>query len=89
MLAQVLFHQGFRYRIDPKNPEQVFKHILSNGGCVRKVHNLYVDYLYNELESMGYQGGPVPKIRYPELTVFKKQFPFLSRSQAVLERQTK
>ena len=83
MLAQVLFHQGFRYRIDPKNPEQVFKHILSNGGCVRKVHNLYVDYLYNELESMGYQGGPVPKIRYPELTVFKKQFPFLKEADSL------
>lgn len=83
MLAEVQFHQGFRYRIDPNNPEDVFQHILSNGGCARKVYNLYVDFLYSKLEEQNYQDGAIPKMKYPEVTGFKKQFPYLKDADSL------
>ena len=48
-------------------------------GCRRKVYNAYVDALYSQLESMGYQNGFIRKKELTFLTpaFLKLEFPFL------------
>ena len=52
--------------------------LLKSFGCSRKVYNLYVDFLYDTLEKLGYKGGcELPDITLPEVTSFKKEYPHL------------
>ena len=46
---------------------------LQNMGCSRKVYNLFVDDLYKQLESAGYENGDLPDIKIPEVTAFKSK----------------
>ena len=47
---------------------------MQNFGCVRKVYNLYVDWLFRRLEEIGYQVGErIPKMKLPEVSEFKKE----------------
>jgi len=53
-------------------------YLRKNFGCARKVYNLYVDFLYGKLKACGYTGGAeLPEIKLPEVTEFKKQYPYL------------
>lgn len=64
--------RGYKYRLSLDTPEWVKQHILQNGGCSRKVYNIYVGILYNELEKSKYENGPLPKIEFPKVSRFKK-----------------
>ncbi len=85
MLVPVIMHKSEKYRIREKKmlaATRVF--FMQNFGCTRKVYNLYTDYLYNELEELGYTGGDVlPDIKLPEVTRFKKEYPYLKRADAL------
>ena len=58
--------------------ENVRTFFMKNFGCCRKVYNLYVDWLYKQLEDFGYVGeDSIPGFKLPEVTEFKKEFDFL------------
>lgn len=57
---------------------------LQNMGCARKVYNLYVDFLYGILEKQNYQAGDkIPSFTLPEVTSFKKEYPFLKKADSL------
>ena len=73
MLVPVQFYKAEKYALDMVVlPEETKKFFLQNFGCSRKVYNLYVDYLYGELEKAGYESGDdIPEVKLPEVTAFK------------------
>ena len=72
MLAPVTMHKTEKCAA---NKRYVTKYLstffLQNMGCSRKVYNLFVDDLYKQLESAGYEKGDLPDIKIPEVTKFK------------------
>ena len=78
---KVKFTEAIKYAVDMKAlDETVFRFFIDNFGCARKVYNLYVDHLYKSLEEAGYTGGArLPAIKLPEVTVFKKKYPYLKK----------
>ena len=79
MLTPVIMHKANKYAIDPSSLDDASRtYQMKNYGCSRKVHNLYVDFLYNKLEELNYQPGElIPDIKLPLITDFKKQYPYL------------
>ena len=79
MVSPVKMHKAVKYAIKRSSLlEEMFVYFMKSFGCCRKVYNLYVDYLYDWLEKAGYTGGDIlPKIKFPEVTSFKKEFPYL------------
>lgn len=70
----ITYTRGYKYRIaDIPANEPGKQHIRRNGGCSRKVYNLYVDSLFGMLESCGYTGGELPPLKLPEVTEFKER----------------
>lgn len=76
-------HKAEKYAFDMKrlskdDASAIRSFCMQNFGCARKVYNLYVDYLYNKLEEVGYtSGAEIPSFKIPEVTAFKKQYPYL------------
>lgn len=85
MLMPVQFHKAEKYALDMAVlPEETKTFFLQNFGCSRKVYNLYVDYLYRELEKAGYENGDnIPEIKFPEVTAFKEDYPFLKKADSL------
>ena len=80
MLQTVKLHKAEKYAIKKSAlAADVHTFFLENFGCVRKVYNLYVDYLYRYLEKAGYPENDVSlkKIKIPEITSFKEEYPYL------------
>ena len=79
MLTKVKITKAEKYAIrEQALSASVREFFMKSFGCVRKVKNLYTDYLYKELESFGYSGGSeLPSIKLPEVTYWKKQYPYL------------
>ena len=82
MKAIVTMHKAEKYAFSGKEcPEELHQFFFMNFGCARKVYNLCTAFLYEKLEDSGYAGGgPLPDIKIPEVSVFKKRIPL--RSQA-------
>ena len=82
---KVKFIEAIRYAVDMKVlDEDVFRFLLENFGCARKVYNLYVSHLYEALEKEGYTGGTgLPAIKLPEVTAFKKKYPYLKDADSL------
>ena len=85
MACPVRMHKAEKYAVrSSKVSEQDRTFFLKNFGCSRKVYNLYTDYLYSRLEEAGYEGGePLPEIRLPEVTEFKRQYPYLKEADSL------
>lgn len=65
-------------------PEKAHEFLMKTFGCARKVYNLYVDFLYAELDRQGYKGGDVlPKLKLPEVTEFKGKYEFLKEADSL------
>lgn len=86
MIATVTFHQAGKYAVDMHVLQDTTKtFLLKNFGCARKVYDLYVAWLYDTLEKAGYTGGDdIPAVRLPEVTQFKKQFPYMKESDSLV-----
>jgi putative transposase len=78
---KVKIHEAYRYAVNMRTLRQDTKQFfLENFGCSRKIYNLYVDYLYEQLEKTGYTGGTeLPKVKLPEVSSFKKEYPYMKR----------
>ena len=93
MLVPVTLHKAEKYAVSTRflqenDPVRAF--FMQNFGCARKVYNLYVDFLYKHLEEAGYTGGAqLPSIKIPEVSSFKKQYPFLKDADALGLANTK
>ena len=72
-------HKAEKYAIIRQEcPDDMVVFFLRAFGCRRKVYNLYTDFYYQQLESAGYTGGDdIPVVKLPEVTAFKKQYPYL------------
>ena len=73
-------HKAEKYAIDMTAlTDEVREYFMRCFGCCRKVYNLYVNALYEILESNGYKPGDIiPTWKIPEVSVFKKSYPYLS-----------
>ena len=93
MLVPVTLHKAEKYAVSTRflqENEPVRSFFMQNFGCARKVYNLYVDFLYKHLEEAGYTGGAqLPSIKIPEVSSFKKQYPFLKDADALGLANTK
>ena len=74
---ETLLHRGYKYRIFPTEEQRSY--FMQAFGCRRKVYNVYVNALYSQLETRGYENG---YIRMKDLTfvtpaTMKKEVPFL------------
>ena len=70
--------------------ENARQFLLQNFGCNRKVYNLYTDWLYQKLEETGYEGGErIPSFKLPEVSEFKKQYPYLKEADSLGLANTK
>ena len=76
MLAKVKMHKAEKYALR-NTPEVSLTFFLKNFGCSRKVYNLYTDHLYTKLDESGYESGDLPDIKLPEVTTFKKAYPYM------------
>ena len=76
---KVLIRKAEKYSVNMRVlDENVHTFFMKNFGCCRKVYNLYVDWLYKQLEDFGYVGeDSIPGFKLPEVTEFKKEFDFL------------
>ncbi len=85
MLVSVTMHKAEKYAIDMRrlsDDDRTF--FMRTFGCVRKVYNLYVDFLYNTLEKAGYKNGEeIPSIKLPEVSSFKKLYPYLCEADSL------
>ncbi len=72
---QLTYHKAAKYAINLKKlSDDSRTFFLQCFGCARKIYNLYVDFLYSELEKRDFVNGYIPKgIKLPETTFFKKQ----------------
>lgn len=86
MKVAITYNRGYKYRIaDIPANEPAKSHIRRNGGCSRKVYNLYVDSLFSALETAGYHDGILPRIKLPEVTAFKKiqKYEYLKKADSL------
>ncbi len=85
MKKQITMHRAEKYACDSRfMSEETRTFFMKNFGCKRKVYNLYVDTLYKTLEASGYQAGdPLPKIKFPEVSSFKKDYPYLKEADTL------
>lgn len=84
MPVPVTMHKAQKYavRMDTLPPETK-EFFMKNFGCARKVYNLYVDHLYRQLEASGYENGDLPKVSFPNVTEFKKGYPYLKEADSL------
>ena len=85
MMAEVTLHKAEKYAFNMRRlSEDDRRFFMQNFGCARKVYNLCVDFLYRKLEELGYTGGDVlPQIRFPEVSSFKKDRPYLKDADSL------
>ena len=81
----VTMHKAEKYAVDMRSlDDETRSFLMKNFGCARKVYNLYVELLYDELEKRRYIGDePLPDISLPEVTVFKKDYPYLKDADSL------
>lgn len=78
MLIPVSMHKAEKYALDRKAlTDEGLSFLMQNCGCARKVYNLYVAWLYDRLEETNFQPGDTIDVKLPEVTAFKKEYPFL------------
>ncbi len=84
-MGQILLHKAEKYSVDMGAlSDQTKTFLLKNFGCARKVYNLYVSILYETLGAIDYQRGQkLPEIKYPEISDFKKKFPYLKEADSL------
>ena len=85
MKVPVTMHKAEKYAFDPKGlTDGTRSFFLQNMGCSRKVYNLFTDFYYDALEKAGYTGGDdIPEVRLPEVTAFKKEYPYLKEADSL------
>ena len=84
-------HKAEKYAVNRRAlTEDARQFLLQNFGCNRKVYNLYTDWLYQRLEETGYEGGErIPTFKLPEVSEFKKQYPYLKEADSLGLANTK
>lgn len=88
---EVLMHKAEKYAIDKHAlTDEARTFFMKNFGCTRKVYNLYVNDLYSFLEKTGYApGGLISGYKAPEVTAFKKDYPYLKEADSLGLANTK
>ena len=73
-----------KYAVRKTISEDLYTQIIQIMGCSRKVYNLYVNFLYDFLESINYKAGEfIPKLNLPEVTKFKAEFDYLKKADSL------
>lgn len=75
-MEQVI-NRGYKFKIVPTDEQKEF--FLQSFGCARKIYNLYVSELYEQLEKNNYENGLIKKsdIKLSKYTDFKKQYNYM------------
>ena len=70
-MEQVI-NRGYKFKIIPTSEQKEF--FLQSFGCARKIYNLYVSELYEQLEKNNYENGLIKKsdIKLSKYTDFKR-----------------
>lgn len=72
-----IINRGYKFKIVPTDEQKEF--FLQSFGCARKIYNLYVSELYEQLEENNYENGLIKKsdIKLSKYTDFKKQYDYM------------
>lgn len=69
-------NKGYKYRLTELTDSQ--KEYLNKAfGCSRKIYNEYVATLYEHLESINFENGYLPKIKFDTPAAIKKKFSYM------------
>ena len=72
------YQYGFVYEIYPNEEQRQYIH--KNCGCKRKLHNIFVNELYQYLEKINFQKGYIPSDfikNLPTTKSFKEKYPYM------------
>lgn len=72
-----IINRGYKFKIIPTEEQKDF--FLQSFGCARKIYNLYVNELYEQLDKNNYENGLIKKsdIKLSKYTDFKKQYDYM------------
>lgn len=72
-----IINRGYKFKIIPTEEQKDF--FLQSFGCARKIYNLYVNELYEQLDKNNYANGLIKKsdIKLSKYTDFKKQYDYM------------
>lgn len=74
---ETIINRGYKFKIKPTKEQKEF--FMQSFGCARKIYNLYVSELYEQLEKCGYQNGFIKRnqLHLSNYSEFKKQFDYM------------
>lgn len=75
-------NKGYKFRLKPTEEQK--EYFAKCFGCARKIYNIYVDLLYNYLESQNYENGYIKGFKFPTPATYKKQYPFLKEIDSLV-----
>ena len=71
----MLINRGYKFKILPTQEQKDF--FLQSFGCARKIYNLYVNELYEQLEKSGYVNGAIKNVKLSNPSFYKKEYEYL------------
>ena len=71
----MLINRGYKFKILPTQEQKDF--FLQSFGCARKIYNLYVNELYEQLEKSGYVNGTIKNVKLSNPSFYKKEYEYL------------
>lgn len=86
MIIMLTRHKGYKYRLKP-TAEQT-EYLNKAFGCARKMHNLYVDILCEQLQEQGFTGGRIKNIKLPTPATIKKDYPYMKEIDSLVFANT-
>lgn len=72
----VIKHKGYKFRLIDLLSDQL-EYLNKNFGCARKIYNEYVAALYDHLESINFENGYIPKIKFKTPAAIKKDYTYM------------
>lgn len=68
-------NKGFKFRLKPTQEQIIY--LEKAFGCTRKMYNLYIDILCEQLEKQNFQNGKIKDIKLPTPAIIKKDYDYM------------
>ena len=79
---QTIINRGYKFKILPTEKQKNF--FMQSFGCARKIYNLYVSELYEQLEKSAYETGFIDRrsLKISQYSDFKKRYDYMKSVDA-------